>query len=188
MIVVGGGSHFTDIRVIAQRNSITNITVYDDDPETGWAPVPLVMTGPLIIGVNNPKTRQAIAETHPLTRGAAPLIDPSALIGPDVHFGHGCVIAPMVTLLTHVTLGEHVHINYHASATRCTIGDFTTVSPGAVICGDIVIGKACLVGAGATICDRVTIGNDVVVAFAYPKKVPLFGHLSLYFDFAGSSK
>lgn len=31
-------------------------------------------------------------------------------------------------------------------------------------------------------------GNDVVVAFAYPKKIPLFGNLSLYFDFAGSSK
>mgnify|MGYP001580827217 CR=1 FL=1 len=31
-------------------------------------------------------------------------------------------------------------------------------------------------------------GNDVVVAFAYPKKVPLFGNVSLYFDFAGTSK
>lgn len=31
-------------------------------------------------------------------------------------------------------------------------------------------------------------GNDVVVSFAYPKKVPLFGNVSLYFDFAGSSK
>ncbi len=31
-------------------------------------------------------------------------------------------------------------------------------------------------------------GNDVVVSFSYPKKVPLFGNLSLFFDFAGSSK
>lgn len=31
-------------------------------------------------------------------------------------------------------------------------------------------------------------GNDVVVAFSYPKKVPLFGNVSLYFDFAGNSK
>lgn len=31
-------------------------------------------------------------------------------------------------------------------------------------------------------------GNEVVVSFAYPKKVPLFGNVSLYFDFAGSSK
>ncbi len=31
-------------------------------------------------------------------------------------------------------------------------------------------------------------GNDVVVAFSYPKKIPLFGNVSIYFDFAGSSK
>ena len=30
-------------------------------------------------------------------------------------------------------------------------------------------------------------GGDVVISFAYPKKVPLFGNVSLYFDFAGSS-
>ncbi len=31
-------------------------------------------------------------------------------------------------------------------------------------------------------------GGDLVIAFAYPKKVPLFGNVSLLFDFAGSSK
>jgi hypothetical protein len=30
-------------------------------------------------------------------------------------------------------------------------------------------------------------GGDVVISFAYPKKVPLFSNVSLYFDFAGSS-
>jgi len=30
-------------------------------------------------------------------------------------------------------------------------------------------------------------GNEVVISFSYPKKVPLFGNVSLYFDFAGSS-
>jgi hypothetical protein len=31
-------------------------------------------------------------------------------------------------------------------------------------------------------------GNDIVVAFAYEKRVPLFYNISLVFDFAGSSK
>ena len=31
-------------------------------------------------------------------------------------------------------------------------------------------------------------GGEVVIAFNYPKKVPLFGNVSLYFDFAGSSR
>ncbi len=30
-------------------------------------------------------------------------------------------------------------------------------------------------------------GNEVVISFAYSRKIPLFGPLSLWFDFAGSS-
>ena len=30
-------------------------------------------------------------------------------------------------------------------------------------------------------------GNDVVVSFAYPKKITLFGNVSLLIDFAGAS-
>jgi len=30
-------------------------------------------------------------------------------------------------------------------------------------------------------------GNDVVVSFAYPKRIPLFGNVSLVIDFAASS-
>jgi hypothetical protein len=30
-------------------------------------------------------------------------------------------------------------------------------------------------------------GSDIVVSFAYPKKVPLFGNVSILIDFAGSS-
>lgn len=31
-------------------------------------------------------------------------------------------------------------------------------------------------------------GNELVISFSYPKKVPLFGNVSLLFDFSGSSK
>ena len=30
-------------------------------------------------------------------------------------------------------------------------------------------------------------GSDIVISFAYPKKVALFSNVSLFFDFAGSS-
>lgn len=31
-------------------------------------------------------------------------------------------------------------------------------------------------------------GDEVVISFAYPQKIPLFGNISLLIDFAGSSK
>jgi len=31
-------------------------------------------------------------------------------------------------------------------------------------------------------------GGELIITFAYPKKVPLFGNVSLLFDFAGTSR
>ena len=163
MIILGIGSHAADIRAIAHRCNIHNITEYDDLLDCHQTP-PDCLRGPLMVGVNNPAQRREIAKRWPHVRGAAPLIDPSAIIGPDVHCGYGSVVAPMATLLTRVRLGAHVHVNYHASMTRCTIGDYTTVSPGAVICGDVTIGQAVLIGAGAVVADRCVIGDDVIIA------------------------
>ena len=51
---------------------------------------------------------------------------------------------------------------------RANIDDITAVRP-----GDLEITKD---------------GNEVVVAFAYEKKIPLFYNISVVIDFAGSSK
>jgi len=51
---------------------------------------------------------------------------------------------------------------------RANVDDITAVKP-----GDLEITKD---------------GNDVVIAFAYEKKVPLFYNISLVIDFAASSK
>ena len=36
--------------------------------------------------------------------------------------------------------------------------------------------------------DITQVNDDIVVAFAYTKKIPLFGPVSLTIDYAGSSK
>jgi len=55
-----------------------------------------------------------------------------------------------------------------AFESRAAIDDITAVSP-----RDLEISKD---------------GNEIVVAFAYQKKVPLFSNISVLIDFAGSSK
>jgi NDP-sugar pyrophosphorylase family protein len=164
VIIVGGGNHCRDIQEIAHRLGLHSLTVYDDDSDTGW-PIPGdFLHGPLLIGVNDSDSRREIAKRFSYLRGAAPLIDPSAILGRDVHCGRGTVIAPMVSLLHSVTLGDHVHVNTLAQMVRTNVGDFSTISPGAAICGNVEIGEACTIGANATVCERVTIGNDVLVA------------------------
>ena len=164
MNVVGGGAHCADIEAIANRLNIHNLTIYDDNPETGIPTPPPNLRGPLVIGVNDPTARRMIAERFPNARGAAPLLDPSAIIGPEVQFGHGVVVAPMVSILHSVTLKDHVHVNTGAQMVRTIVGAFTTISPGVVICGNVEIGEESWIGAGAVVADRVKIGNGVIVA------------------------
>lgn len=163
MIVVGGGNHFRDIEAIAHRCGVYGLTVYDDDEDTGWPQPPGCMAGPLVIGVNDPAARRDIALRFQHVRGAAPLFDPSAVIGPEVYCGLGTVVGPFASLLHSVTLGDHVHVSTHVNIVRSDVGDYTTISPGATICGNVEIGEACTIGANATICERVQIGDEVIV-------------------------
>lgn len=160
MIIIGAGNHFLDIEEIAIRCGLRDLTVYDDDPAIGIAPTG-DLKGQLLVGVNDPSLRRQIVKRFSCLRGANPLVDPSALIGSDVVMGQGTVIGPMASLLHSVTLKDHVHVNTGAQMVRTIIGAYTTICPGATICGNVDIGEACLVGASATICERTTIGNDV---------------------------
>ncbi len=164
MIVIGAGNHAADIIEIAHRNGITAIAAYDDDPETDYPAPHADIHGPLVIGVNDPAIRRTIALRFPHLFGAAPLIDPSALIGVNVHCGHGSVVGPMASLLHSVTLGNHTHVNSCVNIVRSTVGDFSTISPGANVCGNVTIGEACSVGAGSIIAERCIIGSEVVIA------------------------
>lgn len=153
--LVGYGAHAHDIDVIAKRCG-RELLARDESAMT------LDGVGEVLIGVNDPQTRRAIAERAP--NAAEPLLDPTVVHGPGVFVGRGCVVAPNVVLLRGVTLGQHVHVNYGSSMTRCSIGDFTTIAPGVTICGDVEIGEECMIGAGATICNLLKIGDRATIA------------------------
>jgi acetyltransferase-like isoleucine patch superfamily enzyme len=154
--LVGNGAHGHDIQAIAERCGRRLLVTAEGDPSS---PHPMF---PVLIGVNDPVTRREVAARWP---GAADaLIDPTVIQGPRVVIRAGCVIAPNVVLLREVRLGQHVHVNYGSSMTRCTVGDFSTIAPGVTICGDVQIGEAAFVGAGAVICNLLKIGDEAVIA------------------------
>jgi UDP-3-O-[3-hydroxymyristoyl] glucosamine N-acyltransferase len=160
--LIGTGSHGRDLEVIFHRAHPDKELRCWDDADCPPGPAKLRH---VLVGVNDPQTRRRLAEKYVTELGPPKaIVDPSAIIGPHVTLGRGVVVAPLACLLHDVTLGEHVHVNYQASMTRCLVGAYTTISPGATICGDVTIGEACLIGAGATVCDRVSIGSCVTVA------------------------
>jgi acetyltransferase-like isoleucine patch superfamily enzyme len=161
--LLGAGNHGQDIQAIYRRCDLYGLSVFDDDPATGRPTPPEGLFGDIIIGVNDPSIRRQIAERFSHLPGTFPLIDPTAVVGPDVVIGRGCVINPFVSLLHSVALEDHVHVNTGAQMVRTTVGAYSTIAPGAIVCGNVDIGEECMIGAGAVICERVAIGNRVTI-------------------------
>ena len=157
------GAHGKDVAAIYRRVHGDDIVMYDDDPELQMLPPESSYWLACYVCTYSPTERARLVEKQTLL-GGAPLIDPSAVVGDDCSLGKGSVIGPNSVLLTDVYIGQHVHVGYSVGMTRCRIGAFTTISPGATVCGNVEIGQQCFIGANATICDRVTVGHGAVVA------------------------
>lgn len=162
LTIVGAGGHGKDIAAICRAAyPVAQLIFLDDNPALGYMPTAMLAVSEwYLLGFNDPKMREEWDKPD----GAFYVFHPSTSVGADTKFGSGLVCAPRVVLLTGMDIGRHVHFGYGATATRATIGDYTTVAPAATICGDVVIGKRCYIGAGATICNLVSLGDDVTVA------------------------
>jgi len=160
--LIGYGSHGKDIETVWKACTTEQLHLYDENPELGMLPTDI--TGSVIFGSNYPAQRRAMAQRFEHLPAADPLVDPSAIIGDDVWVGKGVVVAPFVLILRSAALDVHVHVNYGVTMTRCTVGAYSTIAPGATICGDVTIGDGTYVGANATVCDRVTIGFGCTIA------------------------
>ncbi|WP_067151769.1 acetyltransferase [Pseudotamlana agarivorans] len=91
-------------------------------------------------------------------------IHPSAIIGKNVTIGDGTVIMPAVVVNINSTIGIQVILN-----TKCSIDhdncidDFSSVSPGATMGGNVRLGKCSSVSLGANIIENISIGNNTII-------------------------
>lgn len=78
--------------------------------------------------------------------------------------GRGCVICRRVVIESFAEIRNHVIVNRGALiGHNVTVGQYSTIGPGAILCGHVVIEMGVLVGAGAMIKEGVTIGAGATV-------------------------
>lgn len=159
LLIIGAGGHGRDVAATARALDL-QYRLVDDNPDL-WMPAPETWDGPWVIGIGDPELREKFSTRYP--HPAATLVDPRSHVGPDIAIGEGSVVGPSTTLLTECTIGRHVHIVYNVAATRCHIGDFTTVGPGVTFCGYVHIGRRSYIGAGSVIRNKVRIGDDCII-------------------------
>lgn len=142
--ILGAGPHGRAVaKAIQHVKSIVTI-LYDDTLDDYPIIHQAVARGlPTVIGAAWPNVRRQIADKYP-----------DALTWKD-----GCVLFPGAQVSHEAAMGAHCHIGFNAVVTHgCTLGDFVTVCPGAILSGDTVIGDNVLVGAGA-----VTVHGGIVI-------------------------
>lgn len=136
-----------------------------------------------LLALGDPKGKLAVG--HALReRGGrfVTLVHPSALVGPSVKLGEGCVLCPHVCIPTDAVLEDFVTVN-----SQCTIGHDAYVSEGVTLSGhcDVTGGarleRGAFLGSGASVLPGAMVGEfarvgagSVVVRRA-PARSTVFG-------------
>jgi sugar O-acyltransferase (sialic acid O-acetyltransferase NeuD family) len=121
------------------------------------------------IAVGSPSLKQKIVlnlreEINPVFPS---LIDPSVIFGKapgSVTFGEGVVVCAGSILTTDIKISSFVHINLDCTVTHdCSIGEYSTLSPGVHISGNVKMGSKVFIGTGAVVLEKIEIIENSVV-------------------------
>ena len=94
----------------------------------------------------------------------ATLIHPAAVVGSVVAMEPGQTVCAGTVITTNVQLGVGTQINMLCTVAHdVVLGDFVTLSPGAIISGGVTIGSFATIGSNASVIPGVTLGEGCTV-------------------------
>lgn len=92
------------------------------------------------------------------------IIDPSAIVSKDSIIEEGTFIGKNVVINTNSHIGKLCIINTKSVVEHdCIVNDYSHIAVGAVLCGEVNIGKSVLIGANATIIQCRTVEDKKII-------------------------
>lgn len=92
------------------------------------------------------------------------ICDPSAIISKHTRIEEGTFIGKGVIINSGVQIGKMCIINTGATIEHdCTVGAFSHISVGSVLCGNVEVGEAVFIGANATVIQGKSIENKCII-------------------------
>ena len=179
MIVIGYSGHGFVVCGILHAAG-RPVTGYCDIEEKGYNPYNLIYLGNdqsdeakakfaeqgFFISVGDNAIRQRI-QARLATGGLLPvnaihtsaIIDSTVMIDPNgIMICAGVCVNPLAEIHTGVICNTGSIVEH-----ECVVKEFAHIGPGAVLCGNVTIGRNTFVGAGSVIRQGVTIGNNVII-------------------------
>jgi acetyltransferase EpsM len=94
----------------------------------------------------------------------AALIDPGAIVAPNVKVAAGSLLSPLVVISPSCVLGRHLACWPGAQVGHdVEVGDFVFLGRGSIVSGYCTVGTGAYLGSGAVIRERCRIGDFAVV-------------------------
>ena len=92
------------------------------------------------------------------------ICDPSATVAESAFVGEGSFIGKNAVVNAGASVGAMCIVNTGAIVEHdCTIDDCSHIAIGAVLCGNVKVGRAVFVGANATVIQRIRVGDGCIV-------------------------
>lgn len=118
-----------------------------------------------ILGIGDNYLRYKIGKLiQAKNKNAKTIIHPNTMISDTVRIGHGNFIAANVTINALASIGDYCILNTGCIIEHeCILENAVHIAPGAVLAGNVRVGRNTFVGANSVIKQGVSIGNNVVV-------------------------
>jgi len=189
LVIYGGGGHSKAlIDLIRALGSYRIAGILDDHRLPGEMVMGIpILGGPAILaslydqgirlainavgGIGNIQIRINVFEILAANGFACPaLIHPRAVVEPSAEISPGVQVFPLAYVGSQARLGFGAIVNTGAIVSHdCTIADYTNISPGAMLAGNVETAEGTLIGMGVTvnldvkIGQRARIGNSATI-------------------------
>lgn len=148
------GKHFRDYRVLDIDDAIKKY--YDKGIKNAF--VTIGFMGDRDIRVRLYKRLKDVGYIVPT------IIDSTAVISDNASFDDGIFIGRRAVINAGASIGKMCIINTGAIVEHdCTVGEFSHLAVGSVLCGGASVGRQTLIGANATVIQNIEIGSNVIV-------------------------
>lgn len=113
-----------------------------------------------VVAIGNNSIRKKLTQDATQIGLALPaLIHPKTIISPSAKVGPGTVIMPGVIINSDATIEHGCILNSGVVIEHdCTVGAFSHIAPGTVLCGGVEVGELTLVGARSVAIPLIKIG------------------------------
>jgi sugar O-acyltransferase (sialic acid O-acetyltransferase NeuD family) len=182
VVLIGGGGHAKVVAAVVGKIKHYHIVGYTA-PIAGSAPLNLAylgtdeilpdlltskrVTGAVIgIGIVEINGKRAALHRSVVGHGLSlpAIVSPTAVVNEPVAIGNGTVVMDGVVINPGTTIGELCILNTNATVEHdCTVGSYSHIAPGAVLCGGVTVGDETMIGTSACVLPGLYIASRCLI-------------------------